>query len=161
MQFFSFLCICFMCLFFGVIAPKIYVFFIICYVGHPLFTAFFCPFEQSYTFKAMLISCFAICSILPVFCYSQITKPIIRFYSVNMVNQSKLAIIGHVKPSQSVRGIISSIIPNVRVPFVMLVASGFILQNSFPWFYPSEKTSARVIGKKIFDGWVNHGVIYN
>jgi len=161
MQFFSFFCICFMCLLFGVIATEIYILFIMCYVGQPLFAAFFCPFEQSYTFKTMLISCFAICSILPVFCYSQITKPIIRFHSVNMVNQSKLAIIGHVKPSQSMRGIISSIIPNVGVPFMMLVASSLIWQNPFPWFYPSKKTRIRVIRKKFFDGWVNHGIVYN
>jgi|GEM_PF-4697155 len=99
------------------------------------------PFLKGNPFKAMLIACFTVGSILPITAFSQIFKSIIRFISVNMINLIFWPFFGHVKPRQSVRCIIFSI--NFYMNIATFMKTSGLLPNTHfgAWLYPYKSSS--------------------
>jgi len=108
-------------------------------------------------FKAMLVIIFGVCAILPIRCFAQILKSIVRFVPVDVVNLSFWPLSRNIKPNNSMRGIVLPI--NFKVNITSMMKASCLLPNAnfWSWFSPNQNAFVCVEFKKFCQlGMCNH-----
>ena len=148
MQSFSSLTICFMGILFGVKAPKIERFFVMCNLSLPASVCFLHPRYSPDTFESIFVSRSTICSVLPIRCFSKIFKPIIRFISINMVNLFCGHFSSDIKPNKPMGSVMLPIDFNMDVS--TMNTSGFLSNiNSWSRSVPNKMATRGVVFQKV------------
>ena len=155
------LLICLVCLFWGCIASKVYYLSIVRNLR--LIWLAFQPLVMGYPLESVLVVMLAICSILPVFSQPKISKSVVGFIPINMINRFFRFLSSHIKPSQPVGSAMPSVYFKVNIPLVVKTPRLLPYPNLWPRLRPAENPGFRVIVKyikKIFMVDVLHGACH-
>ena len=134
-----------MCLFLGSITTKVMHFIVMGDLRLPAFSSFLHPRKQPNPFESMFVSRFCVGSILPIGCFAQICKFIIRFISINMINLVGRPFTNHIKPRQTMSHIGFSINTNIDVSSIMQTPSFGPNLNFWSWGFPKKISRFRII----------------
>ena len=128
------------------------------FVGNLRYPWFFVhPFCKRQPFKTMFVCCFTVCSILSIIAFAQILKSIVRLVPINVINLIFRPFFCHVKPRQSVRGVVFSQNFYMNISTFMKISSLLARPNFWSWFGPYKLPRFRVIVQK----GLQLGVIYH